>query len=197
MYKTYLVSALTKVLPYLLAPPNLRFGNKKIMKKLIIITFCLAFFNVSFSQESNSNTCMVKPFKAYIDDKDDYSNIRESPSGPIVLKLNNTYGYGYILNVIDYENGWLKINSISGVDEYEISNFEGWIHGSIVGAATTYNLELLDKPNGKTKIGTLKGEHDTFKIKEVYCEWIKIDCNGLVGWVQSDKICGNPVTTCP
>ncbi|MDB2462728.1 hypothetical protein N9W61_01325 [Algibacter sp.] len=167
------------------------------MKKLILLTLCLVFFNVSFSQESKNDVCTVKPFKAYIDDKDDYSNIRESPSGSIVLKLNNTYGYGYTLNIIGYEKGWLKINGISGVDAYEISNFEGWIHGSIVGAGTTHDIELLDKPNSKTKIGTLKGEQDAFKIKEVYCEWIKVDCNGLVGWVQSNKICGNPVTTCP
>ena len=118
------------------------------MKKLIILTLCITLFNTSFSQESN-DTYTIKPFKAYIDDKDDYSNIRDSPRGEIVLKLNNTYGY--ILNIIGYENGWFKINNISGVDEYDISNFEGWIHGSIVGAATTLDLELLDKPNGKRK----------------------------------------------
>ena len=38
---------------------------------------------------------------------------------------------------------------------------------------------------------------DTFKIIDVYCEWIKIECKGVIGWVESERICGNPVTTCP
>jgi len=83
-----------------------------------------------------------------------------------------------------------------GVNEITVTNFEGWIHTSIVGAAVTYSFDVLDEPNGKIKVGRLIGEQDTLKIKEVYCEWIKIECNDIVGWVKSSKICGNPVTTC-
>lgn len=157
----------------------------------------ISLFNFSFSQESKDDKCSVKPFKVYLDDADDYSNIRESPKGEIVLKINNTYSYGYILNVIDFKEGWLKINKISGVDEYEISEFEGWVHSSVVGASATHNIDVFDKPNSITKVGKLKGEQDTFKIIDVYCEWIKIEDKGIVGWVESEKICGNPVTTCP
>ena len=100
--------------------------------------------------------------------------------------------------MIDAKDGWLKINRISGVDEYEISNFTGWVHNSIVGATVTHSLDVFENPNIKSnKVGKLIGEQDTFKIKEVYCEWIKIKSKGIVGWVESSKICGNPVTTCP
>ena len=167
------------------------------MAKLItLIIFLFFFLNSSFSQENKVEKCKVEPFEVYLDDVDDFSNIRDSPKGNIVLKINTKYSYGYVLNVIDFKDGWFKINRIQGVDEYYISEFEGWIHSSIVGAAVTHNLDLLAKPNGK-KIGVLVGEQDTFKIIDLHCEWIKVDCKGLIGWVESNKICGNPVTTCP
>lgn len=167
------------------------------MIRFITAILFITFFNFSFSQVIDFVNCEIKPFEVYIDTEEDYSNIRENPNGEIVLKINNKHGYGYILNVIGFENGWLKINRISGIDEYQITEFEGWIHNSLVGATTTHNLDLVDKPNSKLFVGKLIGEQDTFKIIDANCEWIKIDCNGIMGWVKSEKICGNPVTTCP
>ncbi|MFK8046179.1 MAG: hypothetical protein AB8B72_11835 [Crocinitomicaceae bacterium] len=167
------------------------------MKRIVVFTILTSLIGLSFSNQIKGDSCIVKPFKVYRDDKDTWSNIRNQPNGEIVLKLNTDYSDGYILTVIDFEDGCLNINHIAGIDEYEVSNFEGWVHWSIVGAATTYNLDLLDKPNGKTIIGKLIGEKDTFKIINAKCEWIEVNCNGVKGWVESDKICGNPVTTCP
>ncbi len=83
------------------------------------------------------------------------------------------------------------------LDDYSISEFGGWIHGSIVGITITHNIDLLDKPNGK-KVLEYQGETgETFKIKDIYCEWVKIKTNKGIGWVKSEKLCGNPVTTCP
>ncbi|NRB48023.1 MAG: hypothetical protein HRU41_10155 [Saprospiraceae bacterium] len=166
------------------------------MIKLLILTFCAALLNPTFSQEKD-NKCNIKPFEVYLDDEDEFSNIRATPGGQIVLKLNNQYAYGYILHVIDFQDGWLKIDEINGIDGYRISEFEGWVHTSIVALGTTYNIDVLDEPNGTTKVGQVLGEQDTFKIKEVHCEWIKIECKGITGWIESDKTCGNPVTTCP
>ncbi|NET35709.1 MAG: hypothetical protein F6K19_27400 [Cyanothece sp. SIO1E1] len=167
------------------------------MIKLMILTLSAALWNPTFLPENKNLECSVKPFEVYLDDEDEFSNIRTTPGGPIVLKLNNRYASGYILQVIDFEYGWLKINKISGVDGYRISEFEGWVHTSIVGLGTTYDLDVLGLPNGTTKVGRVLGEQDTFTIKDVHCEWIKIECNGIIGWVESEKTCGNPVTTCP
>lgn len=163
----------------------------------MILTLSAALWNPTFLQENKNLECSVKPFEVYLDDEDEFSNIRATPGGPIVLKLNNRYASGYILQVIGFENGWLKINEISGVDGYRVSEFEGWVHTSIVGLGTTYDLDVLGLPNGTTKVGRVLGEQDTFTIKDVHCEWIKIECNGIIGWVESEKTCGNPVTTCP
>lgn len=163
------------------------------------ILLAVYFFslNCAFSQDGKVHHCKTKPFNVYLDDKDNYSNIRERPNGEIVLKINNMHSYGYILNVIGFENGWLKINKINGIDTYSISEFEGWIHSSIVGIAATHDMDLLDQPNGK-KVLEYKGETgETFKIKAVYCQWVKIETKKGLGWVESEKLCGNPVTTCP
>jgi len=167
------------------------------MIRVVQLIVFILIYNSSFSQEDKTK-CDIKPFMVYTIDNDEFSNIRATPKGEIILKLSNNYSSeGYILTVIDVEDGWLKINVIEGIEGVTVSNFEGWIHNSIVEAAVTHDLDVFDKPNGKNKVGKLIGEHDSFKIKDVYCEWIKIECKNVSGWVKSDKICGNPVTTCP
>ena len=165
------------------------------MKKIVVVTFLILLSNISYTQEDNE--CKVKPFEAYIDDGDKFSNIRESPAGEIILKINNKYSYGYIINIIDFKDGWFKINKIEGIDAYDVENFEGWVHSSIVGAFATYDLNLVQKPNGKVQTGKIKGQNGhSFKIIDMHCEWIKIKFGELVGWVKSEKICGSPVTNC-
>jgi len=172
-------------------------STSKIIRKLALVLI-IFLSTVSFSQENKNNTCKSKPFKAFITDKDAFSNIRATPNGQIVLKINAEYLYGCVVNIIDFKDGWFKINEVNGVDGYKVSEFEGWLHSSIVGAATTHDLDVMDTPNGKIKVGKLIGENgDTFKITAMYCEWIQIKYKELVGWVKSEDICGNPVSTCP
>ncbi len=168
------------------------------MNKIFTLILFILVGNFSFSQENNTDECNFKAFKVFLDDENEFSNIRENPNGTIILKLNYGGSNGYIFNVVDFQDDWLKINHIVGVDGYDISNFEAWIHVSIVGASATYNLTLMNQANGKTIVGEVIGEQDSFKITALECDWIEIETKeGLIGWVQSDKICGNPVTTCP
>lgn len=164
------------------------------MKKLTL-TFIAIITLTSFSFSQNKK-CAFTPFKVYLDDKDNYSNIRETPNGEIILKINNSYGYGYIFNVIDCKGDWLKINHIQGIDQPKISEFEGWLHTSIVGVSFTYSLDLLDKPNGKKVLNIKRESGETYKVIGVDCDWVKIKTKNGVGWVKSEKICGNPVTNC-
>jgi len=166
------------------------------MKRILIFLLLVSLGQNVFSQQGND--CKIEPFEAYINDTDTFSNIRVDPAGEILFKVNNTYLDGWVMHIIEYENGWFKIDNLSGVSGCEMSSFEGWVHGSIVGVSATYDLNVLDSPNGKTKLGTIKGENgDTFQILDAHCEWIKIKYNNLVGWVKSEEICGSPVTTCP
>lgn len=168
------------------------------MKKYLVFIFLFFSVNLLFSQKNKDKKCKPTSFIVYLNDKaKGYSNVRETPNGYVILKLDNKYD-DYMLTIVDIKNSWLKVSEISSVNGgYNIINLEAWVHTSVVGAGVTHNLDVFNKPNGKTKVGTLKGEEDTFKIKDIYCKWIQIECNGLIGWVESSKICGNPVTTCP
>ncbi|WP_136468074.1 hypothetical protein [Flagellimonas onchidii] len=169
------------------------------MKELTTLLFFLLFLNFSFSQDTANDNYSFKPFDVYLDDSSgSFSNIRATPCGKgvIILKIDDQTDI-FQFSVIDYKNGWLKINSIwSFVHDYNITDLEGWVHSSIVGIGAIHDFDLLDKPNGK-KIARLKGESGDYKIEDVYCEWVKIKTKKGIGWVKSEKLCGNPVTTCP
>lgn len=166
------------------------------MKQLVVSMLCFLTITGAFSQEMNTIKCNITPFNVYIDDADEFSSIRNSPNGEIVLKISNTQSYGYILNVIGFKNNWLKIDMITGVDSYRITNFVGWVHSSIIAASVTHTTNLFNKPNGNIT-GQLKGETGAFKIIDVHCNWVKIKTQQHIGWIASENICGNPVTTCP
>lgn len=138
--------------------------NYAIMKeiKTIILFLVLIIGSPTFAQNEKCNS-----FEVFMNDsKEEFTNIRQTPNGIIILKINheNYNEYGYILNVIGFENNWLKINKIEGVEELKASNFEGWIHNSVVGITNTHDIFLLDKPNG-SKLVKVEGESgETFKI---------------------------------
>lgn len=165
----------------------------KIYIILLLSSVCL------FSQTTQNKDCKPMPFDVFLNDKtEDYSNIRESPNGHIIMKLDNKHD-DYVLNVVDCKQEWFKVDKISSLNGFEITYLDAWVHTSIIGAGTTHDLDVFNQPNSKTKIGTLKGEEDTFRVIDIHCDWIQINCKDkhIVGWVESKKICGNPVTTCP
>lgn len=167
------------------------------MKNLIILLLLTLTCNYSFSQETEKNNTGIMPFSVFLFDTTDvYSNVRINPNGEIMLKLDYSNDY-FILTVIDYKNGWFKINNIVSVEYgYNISNFEGWIHHSLIAVTTRKNLELKEKPNSKKMVGTINLE-TTVQIIDVWSNWAKIKYKENVGWVESKWLCGNPVTTCP
>jgi hypothetical protein len=167
------------------------------MKKCITVLTILLSVTFSFSQKIKNNDYKISPIEVFLDDSSiGYSNVRENPNGEIILKLDNEIDY-YVLNVIDFKKGWLKINNIVSVNYgYKISEFEGWIHSSIVGVSTRKELELMDKPNGKIALGNIEQEIGV-KIIDICFNWVKIEYKGINGWVESKWLCGNPVTTCP
>ena len=140
----------------------------------------------------------IKPFSVYgfVDTDGDFTNVRSSPNGGIIMKLENKDTWGCQFDIVAHKNGWLKFNNMWSTDEYTISDISAWIHISVVGVATRKDVTVLNEPNGKEKIGVIEQESGA-KIKDVCANWVKIEHNGIVGWVESEWLCGNPVTTCP
>lgn len=162
------------------------------MKKSLLIFFIINSL-VMYSQQD----CSFSPFNVALDDDSGSdTNVRYLPNEDIVLKLNKTDEF--VLHVTDYKEGWFKTDKITSVHYgYEISNLEGWVHQSTVSLFTRKKINLLDKPKTGTSLGAIDGENGPVKIKDICSNWVKIEFENLVGWVETEWLCGNPVTTCP
>lgn len=160
--------------------------------KNILLYICLLCSVLSYAQD-----CQIQPFDvALADASRSDTNVRDQPNGSIILKLSALDEF--VLHVIDYKDDWLKINKVSSVyNGYEISQLEGWIHQSTVGFWTRKKIDLLTTPVNGDSVGVIEVENGPVKIKDICDSWIKIEFNGLIGWVELEWLCGNPVTTCP
>ena len=160
------------------------------MKKTLLLFFITS--SLCYSQ-----TCDFTPFDiALNDDSGSNTNVKHEPNGDLVLQLNKEDLF--VLHVIDYKDGWLKIDNISSVYfGFDISNLEGWVHQSTTGFWTRKKIELLEAPKANKSIGSIDGENGPVKLIDVCANWVEIEFNGLKGWVELKWLCGNPVTTCP
>ena len=147
-------------------------------------------------EEYKENNCTFLPLNVFVDDSDNGTNIRQEPNGNIILKLKEQSDY-FTLTITEANNGWFKVVKAIGIDNnnIEIPGRRGWIHSSVIGVSTRKDIELLDAPYG-TKIGTI-GQEISVRIKDKCSGWVKIEYEGLSGWVESKWLCGSPVTTCP
>lgn len=140
----------------------------------------------------------------YLDDPDvSGTNIRKSPGGEVVLKLiKDDQNPEFSFHLTEARDNWFKIEDpIFGMeDEFEIPNGIGWVHGSVIGVDTRNyggeELRLLDAPYDGAVVGVIKKESYGLKIKDLCGDWVKVEHNGMTGWVGSEWLCGNPVTSC-
>lgn len=69
------------------------------------------------------------------------------------------------------------------------------MHHSIVTAFTRKKITLYDSPNGTKTTATIDVETDVV-IKDICSNWVKVLYKNISGWIQSEWLCGNPVTIC-
>lgn len=131
------------------------------------------------------------------------TNIRKHPGGEVIMKIvRSEENPEYMFALTEAQNGWFKIKgTISGMDnQIKIPNDEGWIHSSVIGVETRnyggQELKLLDQPEGEKVVGLIKEQSYGLKIKDLCGEWVKVEHKGVTGWIESEWLCGNPVTTC-
>lgn len=151
-----------------------------------------------------NNNCTPSTLDVYLDDPDDSgTNIRNSPGGKVVLQLVRADADAeFFLTLSQAQDGWFKIkNPIGSMEEdVEIPNGEGWIHGSVVAVDTrnygAQSLELLDKPINGTVVGVINEAAYSLKLKDMCGRWVQVEYKGTIGWLDSNWLCGNPLTTC-
>ena len=149
---------------------------------------------------------------AYIfDNSGTPTNIRHAPNGKVVQKLPDIDG-GYVVSLLEVRNNWWKIDpiiEIYGDEEDANVQLKGsttgyWVHYSVLGFGIAGDhenvLRATPSPKGKLiKIAPSYLIETTLRPIEIRGEWIKVITSDkrYTGWMPINKICYNPLTTCP
>jgi len=192
------------------------------MKNVIIYSFLIVVFS-SCAQKAETNleskskgdsallgsdihsqSCYPNEIEAYLNDADKSgTNIRKNPNGEIITTLTkDDVNFEYMLRLTASQNGWFKIkNPIMGVEnDTNIPGGEGWIHGSVISVDTRNyqgeHLKLLDKPESGKTLVIFEEQVAGLNIIEICGNWIKVEYNHHIGWIESKWLCGNPLTNC-
>ena len=136
-------------------------------------------------------------------------NVRATPGGAIVFKLDHNEP-GYTVDLYEVWNGWFRISpQIETVDQGPIvlKSKQAWIHGSQLGADTrNYGGEKLTfrtHPDANSPIAFTIEEEIGVSYVDMVKGWIKVKYTpknsrkSLIGWIETEWLCPNPVTTCP
>lgn len=173
------------------------------MKKIILTTVIMVI-TLSVNAQTGAG--------AYIcDNSGTPTNVRNAPNGKIVQKLPEVNG-GYVVSLLEVKNKWWKVDpivEIYGDEEDEYVELKGsktgyWLHYSVLqfNIAGEHENVLRQTPSAKgkpLKLATSYLMEVGLHPLEIRGEWIKVITtdNRYTGWMPIDKICDNPLTTCP
>ena len=135
------------------------------------------------------------------------TNIRRAPKGEVIMKLDPDECY--MMTVVDPTDGWWRIlgETVLGMDDEVVlteDDTQAWIHYSVIGAGLrNYGGEkvaLRESPSEDSKVvGTIDQQEALVNPLDVNSDgsWVKVKWGKLSGWLDSEWLCGNSLTTCP
>lgn len=147
----------------------------------------------------------VERFYCFISDEGT-TNIRNAPKGTVVYQI--TEPGTYMLFVFNPDNGWWQVyNSVL----YEIDQAdpipvpaESWIHSSVLGVSLrNYDGKpepLYASPDASSAVvGRIEETEALVRPVDLAAggQWIKVRYGKLTGWISTERLCDNPVSTCP
>jgi len=144
----------------------------------------------------------------YIIDADGpVTNVRNSPGGKVVATLSTSESF--VVGLISHKGKWWRIDNCVeqyGDVEKEIlltgSKTGYWIHRSLltftIAGDPTGCLRVSPSPKAKAVKMALSTEL-AFHPIAIKGKWVKaVTTDGkFTGWIHRDRICFNPLTTCP
>ena len=142
-----------------------------------------------------------------IDNDGPVTNIRNAPNGKVVATLPTSEAF--VVELLAVKGEWFKIDKVVeqyGDEEKEItltgSKTGYWIHRSLLGFTPAGDPTgcLRAKPSAKSKAVRMSASTEmSFRPVGIQGNWVKaVTTNGkYTGWIHSDRICYNPLTTCP
>lgn len=136
------------------------------------------------------------------------TNLRNRPKGDVVCQLSKKGTY--LLSVCAVQDGWWRIcgNQIS---VYETENEgvaairksgDAWIHSSVIAMDTRnyggQKLHLRDRPSNEGRVVYSFTKEILLRPLEWRGAWVKVQTidKKHQGWIHSEWLCGNPLTTC-
>lgn len=158
-----------------------------------------------FSEAGLSNIEMT----AFIYDPDENNptNVRGSANGKIIEKLPPYEEY--MIRIISQKDGWFEFENLTVFSEEteNLDGLSGWIHHSVLAASTRncYPDETIvyKYPEEKKEYeATVIEPERLIRFDQLYNEFVHITSvnenkDTITGWIKTECVCGNPVTTCP
>lgn len=169
------------------------------MKKILMILMAVLLLPAMMS---------AKGIYVFIVDNDGpVTNIRNAPNGKMVATLLTKEAF--VVELLKARGDWFQIDPVierygdnEGEIELEGSNTGYWIHNSLLMFTIAGDPTgcLRTKPSRKSKAVRMSPSTEmSFRPIAVQGHWVKaVTTDGKYsGWIHRDKICFNPLTTCP
>ena len=169
------------------------------MKKIVLMTILLVTAFTVGAQE--------KTLIAYLCGDSTCSYILNQPSGATVMTLS--CDEPYVFSLSSPKDGWWKINDLwNAADDEDTTSLVGsetgeyWIHFSALGLGTSnyggQELHLRAAPHQDADIVFTFNEELMLMPLDVDGDWIKVMVDGsdIVGWIENEWLCSNPLTNC-
>ena len=171
-------------------------------RAVILLTILLASIAASVTA-AQTGECSLG---GWVNDKDKGgTNVRATPStaGKVVtiFPFAAEDGEQAMVEIVGFENGWLRIRTADTVDGANLLSEPAWISAKLVTATVeTKNNKpaaLFSRPKrSSARAGTIPN-NTPITIAGFDCFGYKVSYRGKTGWLAREDVCGNPVTTCP
>lgn len=150
----------------------------------------------------------AKDIYAYVIDNDGpVTNIRNAPNGKMVATLPTKDAF--VVELLSVKGDWFQIDK--EIERYgdnpDVIKLEGsktgyWIHGSLLRFTVAGDPTgcLRARPSFKAKAVNMSPSTEmSFRPIALRGNWVKVVTSDgkCTGWIHKNKICYNPLTTCP
>ena len=169
------------------------------MKKIVLLAVLLVTAFTVGAQE--------KMLIAFLDCDPPCSSILNKPSGATVMTLS--YDEPYLFTLSSPQDGWWKINDLwNAADDEDTTSLAGsdtgeyWIHYSALGLGTSnyggQELHLRAAPDPEADIVFTFNQELMLMPLDVQGDWVKVKVDGddIIGWIEAEWLCSNPLTNC-
>lgn len=171
------------------------------MKKILMIAFMAVVSLAAYSQSY---------ITAWVADQSNTpTNIRNAPNGKVVYKLDGEEAF--TVDLLSVSNGWWKIRPEVQIwgDNDGILTLTGsktgyWIHKSVLAFGLSGDPKgCLRVAPSKTAKAVRVAQDDLNRLEfeplMIKGEWVKVidKDKKYSGWIPKDRICYNPISTCP